>query len=216
MSTAVRLGLTGGIGSGKSTVAQLLAGLGAAVVDADAISRALTLPGGQAMPPIAATFGPDFVTTTGALDREKMRTLIHTDASARQQLEAIIHPLVTLETQRQAREAIAHGHPCIVFDVPLLVESARWRQQVDHILVVDCTPEVQISRVMARNQLLRADIEKIMASQASREQRLAAADTVIFNVDLSLAQLAAELHQISHRFGLSLNQHVDPPKKQIA
>ena len=209
----MRLGLTGGIGSGKSTVAQLLTGLGAAVVDADAISRALTLPEGQAMPQIAAIFGPDFITTTGALDRERMRALIHTDASARKRLEAIIHPLVMLETQSQASEAISHGHPCIVFDVPLLVESDHWRQQVDHILVVDCTPEVQINRVMARNLLSRSTIEKIMASQASRKQRLTAADTVIFNVDLSLAQLGEELHQISHRFGLSLNQHVDPPKK---
>jgi dephospho-CoA kinase len=214
MLAAVRLGLTGGIGSGKSTVALLLSAMGAAVVDADAIARELTVPQGQAMPLIAATFGPAFISPTGALDREKMRILIHTDATARQKLEAIIHPMVADETQRQANLATHKGYPCIVFDVPLLVESASWRQRVDHIVVVDCTPDVQINRVMVRNHLQRDAVEKIMASQVSRELRLAAADTVIYNVNRSLAQLGDELHQISHRFGLSLNQHFDLPKKQ--
>ena len=199
----VRLGLTGGIGSGKSTVAGLLAARGAAVVDADAIARELTAPGGLAMPSIAVTFGQDFMTPAGALDREKMRALVYTDPRARKQLESIIHPLVGLETQNQASIAANEGRPCIVFDIPLLVESPSWRQKVDHVLVVDCTPEVQISRVMARSPLTRNDIEKIMSSQAGRERRLGAADTVIFNVGLSLAELADEVRQISHRFGLS-------------
>ena len=199
----VRLGLTGGIGSGKSTVARLLAEWGAAVVDADAIARALTATGGVAMPSIAVTFGRDFMTPAGALDREKMRVLIHTDATARKRLESIIHPLVAQETQRQASCAVSEGRACIVFDIPLLVESTTWRQKVNHVLVVDCTPEVQISRVMARSQLTRDAIEKIMSSQAVRERRLRAADTVIFNVDLSLDELADEVHQISLRFGLS-------------
>lgn len=199
----MRLGLTGGIGSGKSTVARLLAELGAAVVDADAIARALSAAGGAAMPLIASTFGPDFLTPTGALDRARMRTLIHTDATARLRLEAIIHPLVALDTQKQAASAASAGKPCIVFDVPLLVESTNWRQRVDHVLVVDCTPELQISRVMARSQLQRVEVENIMASQATRERRLSAADIVIFNVGLSLEQLADEVRQISHRFGLS-------------
>jgi dephospho-CoA kinase len=216
MLKAVRLGLTGGIGSGKSTVAQLLTVMGAAVIDADAIARQLTLPQGQAMPLITATFGPDFISSTGALDRDKMRALIHTDASARQRLEAIIHPMVAEETQRQADAANRQAFPCIVFDVPLLVESATWRQRVDHILVVDCTPEVQIERVMARNHLPRDAVEKIMASQASRKHRLSAADTVIFNVSRSLAQLDDELHQIHHRFGLSSNPPFDTPQKATA
>ncbi|MEI8169989.1 MAG: dephospho-CoA kinase [Rhodoferax sp.] len=203
MLTSVRLGLTGGIGSGKSTVAQLFAKMGAVVVDADAIARELTLPQGQAMPLIVATFGPAFTTLSGALDREKMRALIHTDASARQRLESIIHPMVALETERQAQVGVHAGCPCIVFDIPLLVESATWRQKVDHVLVVDCTPEVQISRVMTRSLLPRDAVEKIMSSQAGREQRLGAADSVIFNANLTLAQLGAEVHQISHRFGLS-------------
>lgn len=208
MSTLVRIGLTGGIGSGKSTVASLLAQHGAAVVDADAIARALSAAGGGAMPLIGSTFGPDFVTPTGALERDKMRHLIHNAPQARQQLESIIHPLVALETQRQAECAAAQGRTCIVFDIPLLVESARWRQQVDHVLVVDCTPEVQIHRVMARSQLTRDEVEKIMASQATRARRLGAADTIIYNVDLSLAELAHEVDQFAHRFGLSSNQPV--------
>jgi len=199
----VRLGLTGGIGSGKSTVARLLAERGAVVVDADAIARALTAPQGLAMPLIAATFGPDFMDATGALEREKMRRLAYTDASARKRLESIIHPLVALKTQEEAAAAASQGCPCIVFDIPLLVESSSWRQQLDQVLVVDCTPEVQISRVMARSHLRRPEIETIIASQARREYRLSAADSVLFNVGLSLDELAAEVRQISPRFGLS-------------
>lgn len=203
MPAPVRLGLTGGIGSGKSTVAGLLVGLGAGLVDADAISRQLTIAGGLAMPAIAATFGSAFVDASGALARDRMRQLVHTDASARIRLEAIIHPLVGQESRRQAALLAEQACPCIVFDVPLLVESAHWRGDLDHVLVVDCTTEKQIDRVMARNQLSRAEVEKIIASQASRRLRLAAADSVIFNVGLSLDELAVELQQISARFGLS-------------
>lgn len=203
MPAPVRLGLTGGIGSGKSTVAGLLVGLGAGLVDADAISRQLTIAGGLAMSAIAATFGSDFVDASGALARDRMRQLVHTDASARTRLEAIIHPLVGQESRRQAALLAEQACPCTVFDVPLLVESAHWRGDLDHVLVVDCTTEKQIDRVMARNQLSRAEVEKIIASQASRRLRLAAADSVIFNVGLSLDELAVELQQISARFGLS-------------
>jgi dephospho-CoA kinase len=199
----VRIGLTGGIGSGKSTVANLLVGFGAGVVDADAISRQLTAAGGLAIASIATCFGADFISTTGALDRDRMRHLVHSDASARQRLEAIIHPLVGQETQRQSALLAKQACPCIVFDIPLLVESGHWRSKVDQVLVIDCTFEVQISRVMARSQLSRAEVEKIIASQASRSHRLAAADSVIFNVGLSLDELAAELKEISARFGLS-------------
>ena len=199
----IQLGLTGGIGSGKSTVAKFLQILGAAVVDADAISRDLSAAGGQAIPVLASTFGQAFITSTGALDRDKMRALAYTDATARKRLESILHPMVGLEIERQTNAAIHAGSPCAVFDIPLLVESPIWRQKVDHVLVVDCTPEVQISRVMARNSLSHEEIQKIIKSQASREARLCAADTVIFNVALSLDQLGDEVQQISHRFGLS-------------
>ena len=203
MPSPLRLGLTGGIGSGKSSVARLLADQGAAVVDADAIAREVTAPAGPAIPLIAKVFGQDFMTPDGALNRDKMRGLIHTDPISRQRLESIIHPLVALETQRQSLIAIREGRPCIVFDIPLLVESPTWRQTVHHVLVVDCTPEVQISRVMARDHLTRTEVEKVMASQASRELRLGAADMVVFNVGLSFEELTDEVRQIARRFGLS-------------
>lgn len=202
---AVRIGLTGGIGSGKSTVAQLLEARGATLVDADAIARGLTLVGGLAIPDLVRTFGPDCLGADGAMDRAKMRLRVYDDPTAKQRLEAILHPLVSLETDNQATLASAQGATCIVFDVPLLVESATWRQKVHRVLVVDCTPEVQIQRVLARNQLPRAVVQKIMASQAHRERRLGAADWVIFNVELSLEQLADEVDQLAGLFGLSLN-----------
>jgi dephospho-CoA kinase len=205
MKPAVRLGLTGGIGSGKSTVAQVLVERGAVLVDADAIARHVTLAGGLAIPALVSAFGPDCLAADGAMDREKMRLRVYEDASARQRLESIIHPLVGQETERQAAFALSQGAPCIVFDVPLLVESNTWRQKVHRVLVVDCTTELQISRVMVRNQLTRAAVEKILASQASRERRLQAADFIIFNANLSMEQLANEVDQLTWLFGLSSN-----------
>ena len=185
----LRLGLTGGIGSGKSTVAQMLADRGAAVIDADAISRATTDVNGAALPAIAQQFGAEFITPDQRLDRARMRTHVFAHPQARRQLEAIIHPLVSQETRRQSDAAVASGHRALVFDVPLLVESGRWRAQVDRVLVVDCTPETQIARVQSRSQLSEAEIRSILAAQASRPQRLAAADWVIFNDGLSLEAL---------------------------
>lgn len=188
--TPLRIGLTGGIGSGKSTVSQMLQTRGAAVIDADAIARSLTAPLGAAMPAIAYTFGAVFVTAEGALNREHMRAHIFSKPQAKQALEAIIHPLVAQETQREAQAAVANGHHTLVFDVPLLVEAgARWRAQVDRILVVDCLEETQIQRVMARNGLSREDIQSIIVAQASRSQRLAAADWVICNDAITLEAL---------------------------
>lgn len=203
MGAALRLGLTGGIGSGKSTVAGMLAHLGAAVIDADAISRSTTAAYGPAIAPLAAEFGSSLIDASGALDRNAMRALVYADTSARKRLEAIVHPLVGLETQRQTRLASAAGNPCIVFDIPLLVESAHWRQAVNQVLVVDCTPAVQTTRVMERSGLTQAAVESIMAAQATRAARLRAADVVIFNDQLSLAQLELEVTQLWQRFGLS-------------
>jgi dephospho-CoA kinase len=189
--------LTGGIGSGKSTVAQMLQARGAAVIDADAIARNVTAPNGSAMPAIAQTFGAEFLTPDGALDRERMRAHVFQQPAAKQALEAIVHPWVTQETQRQAQVAIDQGFGTLVFDVPLLVESgARWRTQVDRILVVDCAEETQIQRVMARNGLSREAIHNIIAAQAPRTQKLAAADWVIDNDHLTLEMLRAQVAQL--------------------
>lgn len=197
-----RIGLTGGIGSGKSTVARLLAGCGAALIDADAIARQVTAPGGAAVQEIARQFGDSFIAADGAMDRDQMRQLVFNDPAARQRLEAIIHPLVRQETMRQAGQAAMGGMACIVIDIPLLVESGRWRQQVDHVLVVDCREATQIARVMARNGWSQEAVEKIMAEQASRAQRLAAADTCIYNDGISLEALDLLVHQLATRFGL--------------
>ena len=187
----LRIGLTGGIGSGKSTVAQVLAELGALIVDTDAISRELTARGGRAIPAIRDTFGAEFIESTGALDRARMRELVFREPAARQQLEQLLHPLIGAETVRRAAQA-SPGQ-CVVFDVPLLVESGRWRTLVDRVLVIDCEPETQIERVVRRSQLQPEEIERIIAQQAGRASRLAAADDVICNDGLSLADLHAEV-----------------------
>lgn len=193
----LRIGLTGGIGSGKSTVGQMLQARGAAVIDADAIARSVTAAQGVAMPAIVHTFGADFVTPEGALDRDRMRAHVFSQPQAKRALEAIIHPLVTQETQRQARLAIDRGHGTLVFEVPLLVEAGtRWRLQVDRVLVVDCAEETQIQRVLARNGLSRETIQSIIAAQASREQKLAAADWVIHNDNLTLELLRMEVAKL--------------------
>jgi dephospho-CoA kinase len=202
MRALTRLGLTGGIGSGKSTVAAMLGQLGAAVIDADAISRQVTAPGGAAIEGLRHEFGAEFITPDGALDRDRMRALVFVNPQARHRLEAIVHPLVGQETERQTQAAIDGHRRCIVYDVPLLAESAHWRARVDQVLVVDCSPEVQIERTMRRSNLPRETVEHIMATQASREARLRTADMVIFNAGLSLDDLALEVRQIAQRFGL--------------
>ena len=194
-----RIGLTGGIGSGKSTVARLFQDRGAAVIDADAIARACTLAGGAAMPAIRATFGADFVAPDGSLDRDRMRAHVFGHPQAKAQLEAIVHPLVGQEIARQAAAADA---VCTVFDVPLLVESPRWRPQLDRVLVVDCERETQIRRVMARNGWERTTVEAVLDNQSPRLRRLAAADTVLFNDGHEIEQLRCMVARLAQRFGL--------------
>lgn len=191
----MRIGLTGGIGSGKSTVAAALVELGGALlVDTDAISRALTAPGGGAMAAIEARFGRPFVASDGALDRAAMRELAFRDPAAKQTLESILHPMIGAETARQA--ALAAAGQRVVFDVPLLVESGRWRRLVDRVLVVDCDESTQIARVMARSGLSEGAVRAILAQQATRAQRRAAADAVIHNDGLTLSQLREEVGQL--------------------
>ena len=202
MRRSFRLGLTGGIGAGKSTVARMLADLGAAIIDADALSRATTAPGGTAIDPVRASCGDNFITPDGAMDRDAMRTLVFADPSARHRLEAIVHPLVHQAIEAAAVAAHQAGHHCLVFDIPLLVESKRWPAQLDKVLVVDCSEQTQQDRVMARNGLARADVERIMASQASRTQRLAAADLVVFNDQKPLDTLRCEVAAVAQHFGL--------------
>ena len=199
MRRRFRLGLTGGIGSGKSTVARLFQDRGAAVIDADAIARACTLAGGAAMPAIRATFGADFVAPDGSLDRDRMRAHVFGHPQAKAQLEAIVHPLVGQEIARQAAAADA---VCTVFDVPLLVESPRWRPQLDRVLVVDCERETQIRRVMARNGWERATVEAVLDNQSPRLRRLAAADIVLFNDGHEIEQLRGVVDRLAQRFGL--------------
>ncbi|WP_090043654.1 dephospho-CoA kinase [Limnohabitans sp. 2KL-27] len=198
-----RIGLTGGIGSGKSTVSGMLAARGAAVIDADAISRSLTAPGGRAIAPIVQAFGPDMIDAQGAMDREAMRKTVFQNPEAKKQLEAIVHPLVGQITAEQAQAAMQSGHRVLVFDVPLLVESGeRWRKQMDRVVVVDCDPDTQRQRVMARSGLAAEEIDRIVALQATRPQRLACADVVIFNQGLSLVELEAQAAQVAADFGL--------------
>jgi dephospho-CoA kinase len=199
---AHRLGLTGGIGSGKSTVAALLAKQGAHVIDADAISRAATGPGGSAIAAIRAQFGPAMVNAQGALDRDQMRALVFTNPEARRQLERIVHPLVGLAIAAQTQVAEQSGARCIVLDIPLLVESAHWRASLERVLVVDCTEATQVARVTARSGLGDTEVLAIMANQAPRAQRLACADGVVFNDGINLDQLAELVREIGHQFGL--------------
>ena len=189
----MRIGLTGGIGSGKSTVAALLAGCGAVVVDTDAISRALTASGGAALPALAAAFGADILCADGALDRTRMRERAFTDPAAKARLEAILHPMIGAET---ARQAVSAGAGPVVFDVPLLAESAHWRARVDRVLVIDCLEATQVERVQRRSGWSEDTVRKVIALQTPRARRRAIADAVIFNDTLTPDLLAAEVRAL--------------------
>lgn len=191
----MRIGLSGGIGSGKSTVSLVLVNLGAALIDTDAIARTIAQPGGIAIPAIAEAFGTAAVGPDGGMDRARMREIVFTDRDAKAKLEGILHPLIGAECERLAAEAHASGRP-IVFDVPLLVESRRWRAIVDRVLIVDAEPDTQVSRVMSRSGWKEADVRAVIAQQADRKLRRAAADAVIFNEGLSLAELSSEVQAL--------------------
>lgn len=200
---ASRIGLTGGIGSGKSTFGALLQKRGAALVDSDQIARQVTGPGGAAIAAIAQRFGPEFVDDTGALDRGRMRELAYSAPDARTALEAIVHPLVSLHSSQQAQAAEDAGTRVIVFDVPLLVESGRWVQRLDAVIVIDCPPSVQIQRVMSRSGLNQSTVEAILAAQSPRNIRRASADIVVHNGDnCTLADLQKMAEQVATQLGL--------------
>lgn len=194
------VGLTGGIGSGKSTVADLFVACGAALVDTDAIAHELTAAHGPAMPALLAEFGPQAADPAGALDRAAMRRRIFADPSAKARLEAILHPLIRQLSAERCRAAAA---PYVILAVPLLVESGNYRERCDRIVVVDCPESLQIARVMARSRLSADEVRAIMATQASRQQRLAAASDVVDN-DGGREELARQVDELHGKFlGLS-------------
>lgn len=201
------VGLTGGIGSGKSAAAECFAKLGAAVVDTDAIAHELTGPGGAAMPALKSAFGQAVMAADGRLDRETMRRQAFADADTRKRLEAILHPMIRARSDARCIDALAAGAPYVVLVVPLLVESGAYEGRVGRVVVVDCDDEVRIARVMARSGLARAEVERIMAAQASRAQRLAVADDVIDN-NGSLDLLGEQIAQLHDRY---LKEYANTP-----
>lgn len=184
LSPRFSVGLTGGIGSGKTTVADMFAARGAAIIDTDQIAHQLTAPGGAAITEVRAQFGDAFLTEDGAMDRARVRAYVFSEPAAKARLEAILHPLIRAGAEQAAQQA--HGEYQI-FVVPLLVESGTWKQRVSRVLVVDCDEETQVRRVMSRNALPAVQVRAIMAAQASRQERLAAADDVIDNDGDALA-----------------------------
>ncbi len=197
---ALVIGLTGGIGSGKSTVGEAFERLGICVIDADAIAHAMTAPGGLGIGPIRREFGDAFIGADGAMDREGMRRLVFNEPSSRTRLEAILHPLIRAETGR--RLALARSPYCILM-IPLLVEAARtdprWRERYDRIVVVDCSEATQVARVMGRNGFDESGVRRILSTQATRAERLAQADDVIDNDD-GLEILAAQVLALHSRY----------------
>lgn len=189
----LHIGLTGGIGSGKSTVAKVLVACGATLVDTDAIARGLTLAGGAAMPALAAAFGPEAVTADGALNRDHMRQRVFASPELKRQLEVILHPMIGAQAQQQALAAA--GRP-VVFDVPLLTESSHWRQRVHRVLVVDCSESTQIARVAQRPGWTAEAAQRVVEQQATRTQRRQIADAVIHNESLDLHTLDAQVRRL--------------------
>ncbi len=190
------VGLTGGIGCGKTTVANMFGALGATLIDTDDIAHALTAPGGAAMAALVAEFGPQFASADGALERTRMRNLVFSDAAAKKRLEAILHPRI--RDAALAAAAVASG-PYVIYVVPLLIESGTWRARVQRVLAIDCPETVQVARVMARNGLTEEQVRAIMASQVTRAERLAAADDVVVN-DGDLATLGPQITRLHAQY----------------
>lgn len=194
------IGLTGGIGCGKSTVAELFVARGVSLIDTDHIAHALTAPNGHAMPAIRAAFGDGYALANGALDRAAMRKLVFNNPDAKLRLESILHPMIGEECKRQALEA---SGAYLLFAIPLLFESGHWQQKVNRVLVIDCPLEIQIARVMQRSQISADEVKAIIAHQISREQRLKLADDIIDNSGQPAA-LASQVEQLHQRYMTSI------------
>jgi len=204
----MKIGLTGGIGSGKSTVARWLTLWGAELVDTDAIAHELTAAGGAAMPALVAAFGPDVATPEGALDRQRMRERVFTQESARKTLESILHPQIGQVARQRAARA---GHRPVVLDIPLLAENwTRWQSDLDRVLVIDCSEATQCERVMRRNGWSAEQAQQIIQRQASREQRAAIADALILNDGIDLPTLREKAREVWTHWGLPDPGPTDP------
>lgn len=194
--SAYVVGLTGGIGSGKTAVADLFVERGAVLVDTDAIAHELTAANGTAMSALIAEFGVDVANGSGALDRSAMRRRVFSDPSARVRLEGILHPLIRALSAERCRAA---NSPYVILAVPLLVESGNYRARCDRIAVVDCPESLQVERVMARNGMAHDEVIAIMAAQATRPQRLAVADDVVIN-DAGLDKVERQVESLHHKY----------------
>jgi len=195
-----RIGLTGGIGSGKSTLARFFAEAGIDVIDADAISRQLTAAGGAAIPAIRQLFGAEFISDDGSMNREHMRDRVFSDRQARVQLQALLHPMITGSIQDQQARIRLKNSFFVVIEIPLLIESNYWCSHLDRVLVVDCEESTQIRRVVNRSKLQAEQVSLILAQQATRQQRLAAADWVVNNETDDLALLKTQAIEIQLHF----------------
>jgi len=193
---AFRVGLTGGIGSGKSKAADFFAQLGAAVIDTDVIAHELTGPGGAAMGAIEHAFGREYLRADGSLDRSRMRNLVFSKPESRQMLEGILHPLIRDVSRERVTSASA---PYSILVVPLLLETGSYRDLLNRVLVVDCDEAQQISRTMARSQLTEEEVTRIMSAQIPRAERLAAADDVIVN-DADIETLQARVEALHGQY----------------
>jgi dephospho-CoA kinase len=202
------IGVTGGIGSGKTLVADMFAARGAAIIDTDQIAHQLTTAGGAATPAIKSAFGAEFLTPAGALDRARMRDHVFTDPAAKKQLEAILHPMIRVEVERAAANAQGLYVMCVV---PLLVETGNWQNRVSRVLVVDCPEALQVARVMKRNLFSEPEVQAIMAAQATRNQRLEAADDIIVN-DRDVFALAPQVDRLHALYAdLAVKLGTKPP-----
>lgn len=203
--TKFRIGLTGGIGSGKSTVSTMFQELGVTIIDSDVISHRLTQAGGAGIAAIQAAFGPEYIDSSGALDRPRMRRLVFSDMPAKKRLEGILHPLIRTQMLTEAQQTQGHeSSPYQILVIPLLLEADSYSELVQRVLVIDCAESIQVARSMQRSGLQEEEVHAIMAQQTSRAERLRKADDILRN-DGDLDSLRTQVHA-QHRSYLALEQ----------